>query len=86
MKMQLERTPQEKTVMAFNKAQDLIEKIQEIKTFMNELESHQSDLESIAEQINECHWIDARIGRDTTKTISMDIDHLEMLLMDLLDQ
>ena len=86
MTMQLIRTPQEKAVTAYYEAQHLIEKIQEIKTFMNELESHQSDLESIAEQINECHWIDARIGRDTTKTISMDIDHLEMLLMDLLDQ
>jgi|GEM_PF-6302361 len=85
MKMQLERTPQEKTVMAFNKAQQLIEKIQEIKNFMNMLEVHQSDLEFIAESIMK-YRINTQIGRDAVKSISMDIDQLEIQLMNLLDQ
>ena len=85
MKMQLIRTPQEKTLMAFNKAQQLIEKTQEIKTFMNMLESHQNDLRLIGEQVNECR-INTQIGRDAVKSISIDIDILEIQLMDLLDQ
>jgi hypothetical protein len=85
MKMQLERTPQEKAVTASNKAQYLILKIEEIKTFMNTLESHQNDLRLIGEQVNECR-INTQIGRDAVKSISIDIDILEIQLMDLLDQ
>ena len=86
MTIQLTRTPQEKAVMAFHEAQQLILKIQAIKPNMDMLVAHQSDLKFLAQLINECHWIDAPIGRDTTKSISIDIDQLEMFLMDLLDQ
>ena len=86
MTMQLIRTPQEKAGMAFHEAQLSSVKMQQIKNFITILETYKSDLESIAEQINECHWIDARIGRDTGKPIGMDIDNLEMHLMDILDQ
>ena len=85
MTKELIRTPQEKAVTAYYEAQHLIEKIQEIKTFMNELESYQNELRLIGEQVNECR-INTHIGRDAVKSISIDIDILEIQLMDLLDQ
>ena len=55
MTMQLIRTPQEKAGMAFHEAQLSSIKMQQIKNFITILETYKSDLESIAEQINECH-------------------------------